>query len=828
MKKISFLIILGLLTGRVAKAQLVINELMQSNVDCIMDELNEFPDSWVELYNTGNTDINIKDYRVGISDKADEAWRLPDAILGPKEFALVLCDKEATIMHTHFRLESGKGCNVYLFKGSNIIDKVTDLPKQPAPNIAYGRKVDGGNEWGYQLHPTPRQANTGETTDNILGDPVFSESGRIFTQGSPLSLTLSLPEGSPQGTKILYTVDASEPTSESAIYVGPIPISATTIVRAKLFCYGWLSPRSVTHSYIFLPREQTLPVVSISTDTKYLANPQIGIYVDGSYQGGHSNYEYNWRRPMNIELFEEDGQTCSINQLCEARIMGESSRKYTPKSMIFYAHKRFGTKHFNYEFFPDQKPGLVEQKSILLRNAGGDNPYLYLRDALIQRVMGTYTDIDWQPWRPAIIYLNGTYLGIINIRERSTDDFIWANYDKLEDIDMIENWADEDDEWINQACVKAGDRENLNQFKKFYKQRGHTREEYEKWMDCVEFINLMVMNLYFGNKDFPGNNTLMWRPRVEGGLWRFVAKDTDWGLGHEQWAYPTLLPNRCPAYVNMIDYITNYHQGDYWPNKPKYTALFRYMMEDQSLNHEFVDRCSIYMGDFLNEKGVREIWDPMYEKIKTEHSYHRQLYPEERDFDLELTDARRWLSERTGYFYDHLASSYNLGNPIPMTINKSVDEASKMTVTFNRVKLSKGTFDGKFFRNHVVTLAGKAPEGKEITGWKMVTESDGGTKEDIIEGSLFWFVMPKCNSVTINAILSDINGISTLSSPNWTWQREGDRLIVSKVPVGVKVQIYDLRGMLINSVVSDGTEIIVPLSTSQLYILKIGDKTVKF
>ena len=37
--------------GLTANAQLVINELMQSNIDCLMDDLKEFPDSWVELYN---------------------------------------------------------------------------------------------------------------------------------------------------------------------------------------------------------------------------------------------------------------------------------------------------------------------------------------------------------------------------------------------------------------------------------------------------------------------------------------------------------------------------------------------------------------------------------------------------------------------------------------------------------------------------------------------------------------------------------------------------------------------------------------------------------
>ena len=123
-----------------------------------------------------------------------------------------------------------------------------------------------------------------------------------------------------------------------------------------------------------------------------------------------------------------------------------------------------------------------------------------------------------------------------------------------------------------------------------------------------------------------------------------------------------------------------------------------------------------------------------------------------------------------------------------------------------------------------MTLEAEAPEGWEVTGWYMVTD---GIKEQYAEGSSFTFTMPKCSSLSINAILGEVSGINTLSSQNWTWQREGDRLVVSKVPVGVKVQLYDLRGMLINSVVSDGTDIVVPLSTSQLHILKIGDKTVK-
>ena len=57
---------------------LVINELMQSNVECTMDDIHEFPDSWVELYNSGTTTFNLKDYKIGT--KADASKASPGGI----------------------------------------------------------------------------------------------------------------------------------------------------------------------------------------------------------------------------------------------------------------------------------------------------------------------------------------------------------------------------------------------------------------------------------------------------------------------------------------------------------------------------------------------------------------------------------------------------------------------------------------------------------------------------------------------------------------------------------------------------------------------------
>ncbi|MBQ6377833.1 MAG: CotH kinase family protein [Prevotella sp.] len=805
---VSGLFLLGWLT---ANAQVVINELMQSNVDCIMDDLNEFPDSWVELYNTGKEAVNLKDWRLGISENADEAWQLQDMKIGPKQCVLVYCDKEGKKMHTPFRLESGKDCEVYLFKGTEVIDKVTGLQKQPAPNIAYGRQTDGSSEWGYQLKATPGFTNCGRTTDKLLGNPVFSKAGCVLSSGSSFSLVLSLPEDAPEDAVIRMTTDGSEPTENSQAYSKPISISTTKIIRARIFCDGWLSPRSVAHSYIFFPREQTLPIVSIMTDKRYLEDSKIGIYVDGNYKTGKKNYEFNWRRPMNIEIFETSGEESVINQLGEARIMGGATRSAALKSLAFYAHKRFGKKHFNYEFFPDQKPGLTEFKSILLRNAGNDFDYLYMRDAIIQRSMAAHADLDWQAWRPVIIYINGTYRGMLNIRERSNDDYVWTNYQKLEDIDMIENWGE----------LKEGDDDHYDAFTAFYNEHGHTLAEYEQWMDWEEFINLMVMNLYFNNQDFPGNNLVMWRPRTEDGRWRWIAKDTDFGLG----LYGSSADYKTIEWLYNPDFDWNRN----WANGSKHTRLFRSLMEDADFNREFIDRSCIYMGDFLNEEGVRKIWDPMYDLIKTEYPNHRKLinqwWP---NYDEELSSARRWLSERTNQFYKQLGSYYQLGAPIVLTINQAVNEAQKMSLHFNGIPLSQGTFNGKFFAGRTVTLEGHAPEGKVVVGWDLVTKSSSGIESRQIDGERCSFVMPTCASIAVNAILGDASAINSIEESQWTWQRDGESLILSNVPAGTKIQLYDLRGILLHSVVSDGSELILPVSRSNLHILKVGIKTVKF
>ena len=213
-------------------------------------------------------------------------------------------------------------------------------------------------------------------------------------------------------------------------------------------------------------------------------------------------------------------------------------------------------------------------------------------------------------------------------------------------------------------------------------------------------------------------------------------------------------------------------------------------MEDPDFNREFIDHCFIYMGDFLNEKSVCEIFDSMYELVYDELLVHKnELNPpspwgwgwggsNEDNIKNDAKSIRDWLSKRDNAFIKQMADFYKLGTAISMTINKDVEGAEDTGICFNGVKLTKGTFDGKFFQDRAITLEGDPESDKVVTGWKIVTN---GSNTEEVQGSRLEMVMPQCTSLTIMALI-ETNGIRTISNETTKAQ-----------------DIYDLNGRKVRS-----------------------------
>ena len=461
-------------------------------------------------------------------------------------------------------------------------------------------------------------------------------------------------------------------------------------------------------------------------------------------------------------MFTPGKEGSVFNTLSETRIQGGASRANALKSMVFYANKRFNPdyKRFSYEFFPDQKPGVTEFKSFSLRDGGNDFGDMYFRDLIIQRTMAGHVDLDWQAGHTAVLYINGEYMGMLNIRERSNEDNVYSNYGGLEDLDMVEIGHEQiNGQDMFEEELKEGTADFYEAFKAFYSQKGHTLEEYEQWLDVSEYLNVAAMNLFYGNNDWPGNNTVFWRPNkddTESGLpkrFRVIVKDTDFGLG---------LYGKQNNF-NMLDLLYNpsKYPNDKWAFTEPATRLLKNMLEDQDIRNMLIDKCCVFMADFMNGNGTGEMIDIIQAEAMEEFVAHRDKYnpgnpwwPTDNSADInnKFNNAKNWAKGRPDYFYKHIGDQWKLGSPVGLTINKSTK--ADIEITFNGIKMSNNVFDGKYFKDLAMTISG----GEEVKGWRL----SGAISEDVA-GSVLTINMTS-SPLKIEPLFEEVTGIQTIEN----------------------------------------------------------------
>ncbi len=143
---------------------LYINEFLASNDACCADEYGEY-DDWIEIYNPGDTPVDIGGMYIS-DDKTDlTAWQIPttapDSTTVPAHGFLVLwADKqpEQGILHVNIKLSSG-GEDICLTapNGTTVIDSLT-FGKQTT-DVSMGRLPDGSDNWTTFTTPTPGAPN---------------------------------------------------------------------------------------------------------------------------------------------------------------------------------------------------------------------------------------------------------------------------------------------------------------------------------------------------------------------------------------------------------------------------------------------------------------------------------------------------------------------------------------------------------------------------------------------------------------------------------------------------------------------------------------------
>ncbi len=421
---------------------------------------------------------------------------------------------------------------------------------------------------------------------NELESPVASAPGGFYAEPFAVQLTAPTP-----GTVIYYTVDGSEPTLLSAVYKHPfvinikdeanflslIPTSPRwappvgdvfkgTVLRA-IAVKDFAKSKELMRTFFVDPKgpaRYTLPVVSVIVDYKDFFGYNKGIYVLGKSYGDKDNYIRKnisldlpwWEYPSNyldrgndaerdahIELYEPGGKP-GFEANVGVRINGNATRGYAQKSLRINFREKYGATSLDYQLFPDNPVHTFN--SFILRNSGNDWDKTMFRDGLIQSLMKN-EHVDIQADRSAVVFINGEYWGIHNIRERFDENYLANKYHIAADSLCILE--------LNGVLShgKKGDNEGFKELLEFVQKHDLSQqqnyEEVNSKIDIQSFIDFLAVNIYFCNSDWPNNNVKFWHYKTaeindtagcRDGRWRWMLYDTDWGFGYNTASIPSV------------------------------------------------------------------------------------------------------------------------------------------------------------------------------------------------------------------------------------------------------------------------------------------------
>ncbi|MCR5525802.1 MAG: CotH kinase family protein [Lachnospiraceae bacterium] len=547
----------------------LINEVCASNLSTVSDNYGRYPD-WIELYNPTSEDVDITGWRLSKNKALDSGWTIDGKIVPANGYLIIFADSDGVDGEADFSISS-EGTAISLTTPSGrVIDEI-DVPYLK-PDTVWGRIRDGDSKWD-RLTPTPIASNDSAVSlkETLNAAVNFSESSGFYDEDFKLSLSTE------PGLTIRYTLDGSEPDSDSEKYTAPLeitdasknenvysasedvairtyipskPVDKAVVVRAAAFDDSGKKSDSYTSVYFVgydkKEKYDGISVVSLVSDPEGLFSYENGIYVLGKTyadyvtSGAEESYDKAgiwWWTPGNYHLagrkaeraavvsFFDENHELELTQALGVRIKGGGSRGYAQKSFNLFARGAYGDSYFDKNLIAGDR----KEKSISLFS-GGDDLSTKLKDMLFADIMKDSSAAVLEG-KPAAVFLDGEYWGLYWIAQKYSKTYFSDKYGVDENnVIMIKNDA-----------VGAGDPEDKELYDELTTYVTHADlndpavyEEFKKRVDIDSLLDYYTAQIYIAHtNDWPGSNVGMWRVRETGngeyedGKWRFCIFDVN-------------------------------------------------------------------------------------------------------------------------------------------------------------------------------------------------------------------------------------------------------------------------------------------------------------
>ena len=560
--KISLLLVLltMLLAGFAsAETGLKINEFMSSAIESegagegggrgtsrnvVWSPAEGYSDDWIEIYNEADEAIDMGGMYLTDDLQEPMKWQIPadapwETTIGPKGYLLILADgsPEQGPLHVDFGLnKAGEEIGLFHSDGRTLIDSIRY--DQQVTNVSLGRYPNAGDQWRFYDRPTPGAENTGAGLLGVAVEPEFSVQRGFYEGAFDVVLTCPTP-----GATIHYTLDSTGPpeiatpyTGPLNVYTGPIPVSATTCLRAAAFSTDYVPSTIGTHTYIFVDDVIHQPVMStrITQDPVWgpqihdalLEIPTISLVTPSTIPD--EPIASPPEVPVSIEMIFPDG-TQGFQANAGVERFGGQYTLYEKQALRISFKRKYGPSRLKFNLFDDTQYGGGDAtdsfNQIILRNGSHDSLFhpgytskgVYTRNRYCfdrQMEMGHLS----MRGKFVHVYLNGVYWGQYHLMERPTADFMAeylggneGDYDIMKGRSGIFNMEGDTVAWDTMVA-------NTNNYAMV-----------QEYMDVDNYIDYMLLNFYGGNDHdwYSMHNWVAGRKREAGGKFMFFMWDND-------------------------------------------------------------------------------------------------------------------------------------------------------------------------------------------------------------------------------------------------------------------------------------------------------------
>lgn len=546
------------------------------------------------------------------------------------------------------------------------------------------------------------------------------------------AVTLVPPE-IPSGHVLRCLQNGSIPTAESSEFSEPLTIDRNVSLRCVAFKNN-VAVDTLTKTF-FIAEKVDMPIVSISVDSAFFKEHYVKTDCDAPSDCQDSMALFQKKEyPVHVEYFENGSSSKAAAWGIDAGIdlVGDNDRLFDKKSVVVTLRDKYQSGGLNYGLFETRKTQNHMFKSFILRNNGDRFVSDYFEDAVGGAILEG-SGVDYQRSRQVVVFYNGEYYGIHDMRENYDGYYVENNYGiGAHSVDMVEHVGG-----IDRIKADAGSTSEYVAMLNFIGSNSFEGENNKNYstvktmMDIGNFADYMAAEIYIRNGDWPNNNVRVWRSPDH--PWKFMVYDLDHGFG---WKWGVNNGEFDDNTTNMFEWIEK--GGGNKPCKKEgcFANIYIKLIENPDFKRMFINRSAAMWKTNLNASNVRKVVNAMVGTIPSSEierdvdKYHQNEKGYPYGFDKTGETMTTWADERDPDVVKEYQEEFSLGSLVSMKLNVEGNGA----VLMEGRNLGK-SFSGKFFEGMEMELQAVPTDGSVFSSWsdgvtdnpRIVTPTDGAT-----------------------------------------------------------------------------------------------------